>query len=68
MQQIFLFSTTFRATLVQTRTDIEQVPGYVPGVMRPGSEVSHSPPSSAEVKNGRRYISTTLHGVDRKKI
>jgi hypothetical protein len=36
------------------------------GVKRPGREADHSPPSSAEVKNGWSYTSTPpirLHGV-----
>jgi hypothetical protein len=36
------------------------------GVKRPGREVDHSPPSSAEVKNAWSYTSTPpirLHGV-----
>jgi hypothetical protein len=32
--------------------------GSFPGVKRPGREVDHSPPSSAEVKNTWSYIST----------
>jgi hypothetical protein len=38
------------------------------GVKQPGSEVGHSPPSSAEAKNDRSCTSTPpvcLHGVDR---
>ena len=40
-----------------------------PGVKRPGTtDIDHSPPSSAEVKNGWSYTSTPpicLHGMDR---
>jgi hypothetical protein len=42
--------------------------GSFPGVKRPGREVNHSPPSSAEVKNEWSYTSTPpicLHCVDR---
>jgi hypothetical protein len=40
--------------------------GSLPGVKRPGREADHSPPSGAEVKNTRSYISTPqvrLHDV-----
>jgi hypothetical protein len=40
--------------------------GSFSAVKRPGRETDHSPPSSAEVKNARRYTSTPpvrLHGV-----
>jgi hypothetical protein len=33
--------------------------GYFPGVKRPGRDVDHSPPSSAEVKKGYSY--TSIH-------
>jgi hypothetical protein len=41
------------------------------GVKRPGREVSHSPPPSAEVRNERSYTFTSairLHGVDRENV
>jgi hypothetical protein len=41
-----------------------------PGVKRPGREVNHLPPSSAEVKNVWSHTSTPpicLHGLDREK-
>jgi hypothetical protein len=41
------------------------------GVKRPGREVYHSPPTSAEVKNGWSYTSllpVCLHGVDRNSL
>jgi len=55
---IFLFATPFRPVL-ETQPPIQWVPG-VPtlGVKRPGREVDHSPPSSAEVKNEWSYTST----------
>jgi hypothetical protein len=37
------------------------VPHRVSGVKRPGHKDDHSPPFSAEVKNGWCYISTHLH-------
>jgi hypothetical protein len=46
---------------------IQWVPGALSlGVKRPGREATHSPPSSAEVKNARSYTSNPpirLHGV-----
>ena len=42
--------------------------GFIPEVSRPGRDVDHSPPSSAEAKNEWSYTSTPLichHGVDR---
>jgi hypothetical protein len=36
--------------------------GSFPGVKRPGSEVDHLPPFSAEIRNGWSYTSTPLHG------
>jgi hypothetical protein len=49
----FLFSTTSRPTLGPTQPPIQWVPGAPsPGVKRQGRETDHSPPSSAEVKNG----------------
>jgi hypothetical protein len=50
-----------------TQPPIQWVPGALSlGVKRPGREADHSPPSSAEVKNGRSWTSTPpigLHGV-----
>ena len=42
--------------------------GLFPGVKQPGCAVNHSPPSSAEVKNGWSYTSTPtvcFHGMDK---
>jgi hypothetical protein len=51
--KIFLFSTASRPTLGPRQPHIQWVPGAVsPGVKRLGREADHSPPSSAEVKNG----------------
>jgi hypothetical protein len=47
-------------------TSIQWVPGALsPGVKRPGREVDHSPPASAEVKKMWIYTATPirLHGV-----
>jgi hypothetical protein len=46
--KIFLFSTTSRPALGPTQPPIQ----WVPGVKLQGREADHSPPSSAEVKNG----------------
>jgi hypothetical protein len=55
----FLFSKSFRSALRSTQPPIQLVPGDLsPGVKRPGREVDHSPPTSAEVKNTLIYIST----------
>jgi hypothetical protein len=51
-QQIFLFSTASRPVLGTTHSPLQWVLGFLsPGVKRPGREIVHSPPSSAEVKN-----------------
>jgi hypothetical protein len=49
---IFLFTTAVsRTALGPTQHPIQCVPGALSlGVKRPGREVDHSPPSSAEVK------------------
>jgi hypothetical protein len=48
-----LFSTASRPALGPTQPPIEWVPGAIsPGVKGPGRETDHSPPSSADVKNG----------------
>jgi hypothetical protein len=52
-QEMFLYSTEFRPALRATQPHIQLEPGTLsPGVKRPGREADHSPPSSAEVKNG----------------
>jgi hypothetical protein len=65
--EIFLFTTASRTGLRPTQPPIQWVPGAPSlGVKRPGRGADHSPPSSAEVKNVWRYISTPpihLHGV-----
>lgn len=46
---------------------IQCAPSFLSGLMWPGLEVDNSPPSSAEVKNGRNYTSTPPrcpHGGD----
>jgi len=49
--EIFLFATATRPAVEPTHAPIQWTPGaFLPRVKRPGREVSHSPPSSAEVK------------------
>jgi hypothetical protein len=51
--KIFLFSTTCRPALGPTQPPIQWAPGTLyPRIKRPGRKADHSPPSSAEVKNG----------------
>jgi hypothetical protein len=51
-QGIFLYLTASRMTLGSTQPPIQRAPGALsPAVKRPGREVDHSPPPSAEVKN-----------------
>jgi hypothetical protein len=51
--KIFRFSATSRQVLGSTQPPIQWVPGAPsPGVKRPGREADHSPPTSAEAKNG----------------
>jgi hypothetical protein len=50
--RIFLFSVLPRPALRSTQPPIQWVPGTIfLGVKRPGREVDHSPPSSADVRN-----------------
>jgi hypothetical protein len=50
---LLLFFTTSISALGPAHLPIQWVPGALsPGVKRLGREVDHSPPSSAEVKNG----------------
>jgi hypothetical protein len=52
-QEIFLYCTASRPALGLTHSPIQCVPGALsPGVKQPRREADHSPPSSAEVKNG----------------
>jgi hypothetical protein len=52
-QEIFLFSTVFRLALGPTQLPIQWALGaFSLGVKWLGCEADHSPPSSAEVKNG----------------
>jgi hypothetical protein len=52
-QEIFLYSTASGPTLGPTQSLMQCVPGaFSPGLKRQGREADHSPPSSAEVKNG----------------
>jgi hypothetical protein len=64
--EFFLFAAASRPALGPTQPPIRRVPGALtPAVKRPGREVEHSPPSSAEVKNAWSYTSTPKkrHGV-----
>jgi hypothetical protein len=55
----FLLSRSSRPALRCTQPPIQWVPGTLfPGVKRPGREVDHSPPTSAEVKKMWIYTST----------
>jgi hypothetical protein len=57
--RIFLFTTASRPALGPTQTPIQRVCGsFSLGIIRPGCEADHSPPSSAEVKNAWSYTST----------
>jgi hypothetical protein len=59
---MFLFSTSSRPTLGPTESPIQWVLGALSsGVKPPGLETDHSPPSSAEDKNGGA-IPPVLHG------
>jgi hypothetical protein len=64
---IFLFTTASRKALGPSQPPIQWVPGALSlGVEQLGSEVCHSPPCSAEVKNAWSCIFTPplrLHGV-----
>jgi hypothetical protein len=49
-----LYSTASRPALGPSQSRIQWLPGALSsGVKRQGREADHSPPSSAEVKNGR---------------
>jgi hypothetical protein len=55
----FRFSTSSRPALGFTKPPIQWVPGPLsPGVKRPGREVDHLPPTSAEVKKMWIYTPT----------
>jgi hypothetical protein len=66
-QGLGIFSTASRPALWPTQPPTQWVSGALSlGVKRQGSEVDHSPPSRAEVKNAWSYNSTPpirLHGV-----
>jgi hypothetical protein len=53
-QESFLYSTVSRLALEPTLPPTQWVPGALsPGGNQPGREATHSPPASADVKNGR---------------
>jgi hypothetical protein len=64
---IFLFTTASRTAVDPTQPPIHWVPGVLSlGVKRPGRDVDHSPPSSAEVKESAELCFQSpirLHGV-----
>jgi hypothetical protein len=64
---IFLSTPVSRPALRPTKLPIQWVPGAPSlGVKWLGHEADHSPPSSAKVKNGWGYTSTSpihLHGM-----
>jgi hypothetical protein len=69
--EIFLFSTASIAAMESTRPHIQWVPGALSsGLKRRGRETDHSPPSSAEVKNGWAVLPLPicLHGMVRNDI
>jgi hypothetical protein len=56
--RMFLFSRSSRPALRSTQPPLQWVPGDLsPEVKRPGREVDHSPPNSAEVKKMWIYTS-----------
>jgi hypothetical protein len=59
---IFLFTTASRTGLGPTQPTIQWVTTDTSlGIRRPGREVDHSPPSSAEVKNVRTRCFVCVH-------
>jgi hypothetical protein len=52
-KEIFIYSTGSRPALGPTHPPIQWVPRVLSsGIKLPGRETDHSPPSSADVKNG----------------
>jgi len=49
---------------VQIDSELHPTTFYFPGVKRPGRDVNHSPPSSAEVKNDWSIISVPTRCFD----
>jgi hypothetical protein len=63
-----LFSKTARPALEPIQSPIKWVSVFFPGINRPEREVSHSPPSNAEVKTEWSctfILPIYLHGLDR---
>jgi hypothetical protein len=61
---MFVFSKTSRPAVGPTQPPFQRVPG----VTRPGHEVNHSPPSSAEVKNEWSYTSAVKGDNEKHKL
>jgi hypothetical protein len=58
----FTFSTSSRRALGSTQPPIQRIPGALsPRVKRPGLEVDHSTPASAEIKQMWIYNSNPPH-------
>jgi hypothetical protein len=63
---IFLFCSASRSALGPTQSPIQRITGPVsPGETHPEREADHSPPSSAEIKNGGAIppLPIRLHGL-----
>jgi hypothetical protein len=59
MAGIVHFTAVFRPALGPTQPPVQWIPGAVSlGVMRPGCEADHSPPSSAQ---GQECVELYLH-------
>jgi hypothetical protein len=58
--KIFLFFIASRQALGPTQPPVQ----WAPGVKRVGSEADHSPPSSAEEKNGGSILPSPIRLLD----
>jgi hypothetical protein len=64
--RIFLYTTASRPVLGPTQPPVQWVTGALSlGIKRQDREADHSPPSSAEVKNGWSYTSTPQYAFMR---
>jgi hypothetical protein len=59
--RVFPYPSTL--ALGPNQIPINWIPGHFRGEKRPGCGVDHLPPSSAEVKNEKKYTSTPLLGL-----